>query len=245
MAPYYPYPANHFGGNDFNPNLMSNTSHSVHPSNYVDTDYQYWHQQNEIWAWQEQNQSEVQMGENHYMNQDWSRPGYIQKQQEIQDSRMVQNQPVFQGWAPQLHIQNQPEVQYHPVNQGWAPQGQTQPEVQDPRMVQNHPINKVWAPPGHIQNQPEFQNHPVNQVWAPQEQIQRQPEVQDRQLVQTHQDQEAHQRRGKKRQIQNKQQKVQNDSKKVTEGYKFYCEQCRQWFKTDVHFKRGKCKNCK
>ena len=240
MAPYYQYPANHFGSNDFNPILMSNTSHSVHPSNYVDTDYQYWHQQNELWAHQIQNQSEVQdsrMGENHYMNQDWSRPGYIQNQQEVQDSRMVQNHPVYHGWAPQLHIQN------HPVNQGWAPQGQTQPEVQDPRMVQNHPMNQVWAPPGHIQNQPEFQNHPVNQVWDPQERIRNQPEVHDRQLV-PNQHQEAHQREGNKRQIQKKQQKVKNDSKKVAEGYKFYCELCRKWLKTDVHFKRGKCKNC-
>ena len=184
--------------------------------NYVDTDYQYWHQQNEIWAWQTQNQSEVQdrqMGENHYMNQDWSPPGYIQNQPEVQDSRMVQNHLVYQGWAPQVHIQNQPEFQ-------------------------NHPVNQVWTPQEHIQNHPQVQNHPVNQVWAHQGHIQNQSDVQDRQLIQIHQ--ETHQRQGKKRQIQNTQQNVTNDSKK---GYKFYCEQCRQWFKTDVHFKRGKC-NC-
>ena len=69
----------------------------------------YWHQQNELLASQIQNQSEVQdrkMGKNHYVNQGWSLPGYVQNQLE------VQNHPVNQFWALQGgHIQNQPEVQ--------------------------------------------------------------------------------------------------------------------------------------
>ena len=155
MTTYYQYPANTFGGNYFNPNLMSNTSNPQVGNRYVQTNDGFNNMQVPVY-----NNSQIpgmyqdfytnQSGQAHYQdlyeqNQIFVNQG--QNQAIAQDRRMVQNQPE-QHWYH--HNYNQEIAQnnhfVHQQNQPLAyQQGQGQEIVHNspfynPAVAQNHPV---------------------------------------------------------------------------------------------------------
>ena len=256
MTTYYQYPANTFGGNYFNPNLMSNTSKFGNTSNPqvgnqivqnpVQTNDGFNNMHVPVY-----NNSQIpgmyqdfytnQSGQAHYQdlyeqNQIFVNQG--QNQAIAQDRRMVQNQPE-QHWYH--HNYNQEIAQnHHFVHQQNQPLAYQQGQSQ--AMVQNHPDqhwdhNQAMAQNNqllHQQNQPLAYQQPQNQAITQNLQFYNPVVAQNHQVPS----------RGIKRQIDTepyprKQQKVKNSK----ENCDFYCQPCGKWLRTDRHLKT--CQKCK
>ena len=240
MAVYYPYPANNFGGNYCNPNLMSNTSDFGNTSNYVNT-------------------SNPQVG-----NQ------IVQNPVQTNDGFNNMHVPVYNNYQIPDMFGNQAQDFYtNHLNQILGNQGQSQAIAQDQHwdhnqaIAQNNPL--VYQPLAYQQgqNQAMFQNHPDqhwynhDQAMAPNNPL---ANYQNQPLAyQQAQNQEITQNRpfynpavaqnhpvpsqGIKRQIRYepypmKQQKVKNSK----ENCDFHCKPCGKWFRTDRHLKT--CQKC-
>ena len=139
---YYQYPANNFGGNYVNPNLMSNTSNFGNTSNYVNT-------------------SNPQVGNQLVQNPVQSNDVFNNMHVPVYNNSQIlgmygdQAQDFHMNQFGQAHL---PAVvaQYH---QTWRQQnqilvnqrqGQNQAIPQDRRMVQNHP-DQHWDHHDHNQ----------------------------------------------------------------------------------------------
>ena len=213
MAVYYP--VNNFGGNYFNPNLLSNTSNFGNTSNYVNT-------------------SNPQVG-----NQ------IVQNPVQTNDGFNNMHVPAYNNYQIPGMCGNQAQDFYtNHLNQILGNQGQNQAIAQDHRMVQNHPdqnwynydYNQAIAqnnPLGHQQNQPLAYQQAQNQAITQNRPFYNPADSQNHPIPS-----QGINRQNRMEPYSRKQQKVKNSK----ENCDFHCKPCGKWFRTDRHLKT--CQKC-